>query len=250
MDTSKYFGKHGALLVDDIVISLWSSRGDPASTERLTQLLISSLDEIKSYRKIESYLPQLSHMTINSSPQAYPAMENLLCSISSFSMYAGLILTYNMVAALEDYQPEDATGMRNPASDNMLFQRCTKLLQMIERSVVEKEFKPSIIDSTPQLVSKVGWLFYKRITRRTSCSLKGWKRRFFSVLNGVLMCYSDDTYTVLKRAMPLVDCSLQVIENKKHGNYFEVFSSTTGTKYQLYAENPEERASWISVLTW
>ena len=154
-----------------------------------------------------------------------------------------------MLAALEDYHPENGDGTKNLDCNNVLFQRCSKLLQLIERCVTEKDF---VCDDSAdlQLVSKTGWLSYKRLKRRTIYSRKIWKNRYFSVLNGVLMCYTDETYAKLKRAMPLQGAIIQAVDNPKHENYFEVISPSTNTKYQLIAETSEEMESWIAVLTW
>merc|ERR1719454_1481008 len=153
-----------------------------------------------------------------------------------------------MLAALEDYQPENWDGTPNPDCNYVLFQRCSRLLQLIERCITEKDF---VYDDTSelQLVSKTGWISYKRVKRRTVYSRKIWKKRYFSILNGVLMCYTDETYAKLKRAVPLQGVTIQIIDNPKHENYFEVFSPSTNTKYQLVTETKEDMDSWISVLT-
>ena len=151
-----------------------------------------------------------------------------------------------MLAALEDYQPENWDGTQNPDCNYVLFQRCSRLLQLIERCITEKDF---VYDDTSelQLVSKTGWISYKRVKRRTVYSRKIWKKRYFSILNGVLMCYTDETYAKLKRAVPLQGVTIQIIDNPKHENYFEVFSPSTNTKYQLVTETKEDMDSWISV---
>ena len=231
-----------ALDVPVIIAKLWEAKVHLEGTNERTKnvrslvsLLLSGLDDKSTYEDIENFLPQISHLTIHAAKSTYKEMENLVCTISKFSMNASIQLTYSMLAALEDFQPEDSAGRRNPNCNNLLFQRCSRLLQLIERCVIEKDFDCS--DEELSLVSKVGWLNYKRITRRTACSRKGWKRRYFSILNGVLMCYTDDSYGTLKRAMPLSGCTVQAIKNEKYGSYFEIFCPSTNIKYQLHADD-------------
>ena len=245
---ANYFSSDGSLKFVQILVHLWEFRNDSKKIDKFTNFIKCLICNKSFYAEIEKFLPQLAHLTVHASSDSFPYYEKLLAEISKFSLCAGISLTYCFSAALEDYQPENSLGKRNISSDNYLFQRCSKLLQMIEKCVVEKDFKSN--NSEPQLVSKIGWLYYKRLTRRSMCSTKGWKKRYFTVLNGVLMCYSDDTYSNLKRAMPLADCDVQVIQNKKHGYYFELNSQLTGTKYQLYSESQSDLMSWVSVLNW
>lgn len=256
MDISEFILEDLTLDVAKILATIWDNKinrhpttAQSSHIHHLVNIIVIALKEKSVYLDVEKFLPQIAHMTIHSSQQCFKAMEMLICAISKFSMHSALTLTYSMIAAMEDYQPENSSGTRNPFSENLLFQRCTQLLQIIERCVIDKEFICSV-EKELVLISKVGWLYYKRSYRLSVCSRKGWKRRYFSVLNGVLMCYKDDTYSLLKRAMPLLDCIVQVVQNKKHGNYFEVFSAAAGTRYQLYAESSSEMYSWVSILQW
>lgn len=248
MDISAYISADGKLKVGDVILELWKKRALSAEVPKLTKILTLVVDEKECYRQIELFLPQLSHMTIHAPSETFSFFEELLCSISKFSMYSAFILTYSMIAACEDFQPEDPSEQPNTSSDVFLFRRCARLLQNIEKSTVDRALPPHLNDAEKIFSSKSGWILYKRLMRRSSFSGKGWKRRYFVAHAGVLLCYSDDSCSTLKRAMSLTDCIVQVIHSVKHEHCFEVISRTTGAKYQLRTENEASTLSWISIL--
>jgi hypothetical protein len=248
MDISAYISADGKLKVGDVISELWEKRVFSEEASKLIKILTLVIDEKESYSQIEFFLPQLSHMTIHAPSETFPFFEKLLYSISKFSMYSAFILTYSMIAACEDFQPEDSSGQPNTSSDVLLFHRCTRLLQNIEKSTVDRAIPPNLNEAETIISSKADWILYKRLTRPSSFSRKGWKRRYFVAHAGVLLCYSDDSCSTLKRAMPLIDCIVQIIHNASHEHCFEVISRTTGVKYQLRAENEASMLSWISIL--
>lgn len=64
------------------------------------------------------------------------ALERFAILISEASVHTALQLSFILIAAMEDYQPEDKMGVRNPQSNPTLFFRCARLMQNVERAVI------------------------------------------------------------------------------------------------------------------
>ena len=89
------------------------------------------------FNEIEFYLPQLAHLIIHLEID-WPAqsLERLAIVLSQTSMHTALQLSFMFIAALEDYQPENADGKVNSSANLNNYLRCSRLLQNVERSVV------------------------------------------------------------------------------------------------------------------
>lgn len=64
------------------------------------------------------------------------SLERLAVAICQTSVHAALQLNFILIAAMEDYQPELSSGIKNPQSNPELFFRCARILQNVERAVV------------------------------------------------------------------------------------------------------------------
>lgn len=89
------------------------------------------------FNEIEFYLPQLAHLIIHLDID-WPAqsLERLAIVLCQTSMHTALQLSFMFIAALEDYQPENADGKVNSNANLDNYLRCSRLLQNVERSVV------------------------------------------------------------------------------------------------------------------
>jgi phosphatidylinositol 4-kinase len=215
-------------------------------------------------------------------------LERLAIVICQSSMHTALQLSFILFAAMEDYQQEDLQGHPNPSANYSLFSRCARLLQDIERAVVYGSSVPPNVqpytghasqlsslqyaeladkyrlESARQIVDlsthsnklnqgassviKKGMLMFKRVTRQSWHNRKIWKERWFTINEKVLLCYHDDTYTTLRRTIPLQDCSVGIVSNPNHTNCFEVHSPITGTLFKLKAETQPEMMGWIDAI--
>jgi len=63
-------------------------------------------------------------------------LERFALIISQHSLHVALQLNWILQGAIEDYQPETADGLPNPAYNPLFYMRCVKLLNNIERSIV------------------------------------------------------------------------------------------------------------------
>jgi hypothetical protein len=252
-----------------LIHAIWKYQEKPAVLSHFLELSKMFLDEKKFYMQLEFYFPQLMHMIIHFSNEiTVELLESFILAICRVSCQAAFEFTFALLAALEDYQPEDAQGKRNASANHGIFLKCARLIQAIESVVVygvRREFDSSelsklIDDVTPTKEiesddkgkpenSMEGTLYYKRITRRNSCSTKGWKQRYFKIDQRVLFCYRDAKMTTLKRAVTLEDAIVQSASHPKHGNYFEIYSAINHVKYQLYSEDNSTMLRWIHVLT-
>jgi phosphatidylinositol 4-kinase B len=101
--------------------------------------MISSkfIDEKRVFDDVEFYLPQLAHMVIHLDVDwNNKALERFAILISEASLHTALQLSFILTAAMEDFQPENKHGERNPNGNPTLFFRCARLLQNVERAVV------------------------------------------------------------------------------------------------------------------
>ena len=231
---------------------------------------------------MEFYLPQIAHMIIHLEVD-WPTtcLERYALMISQTSFHAALQLTYILYAAMEDYQPEDATGLKNVKFDQKLFLRCARLLRNVERAVVygspaiyemeSDEPQADINESEKKLLEDAerinfatniierslhensdasylqGKLYYKRGTRRM-LHLKRWKPRWFKIDQQMLLCFRDENYRELRRAIPLKDCELNKNPASRHQYSFEVYSPTSRMLFKLYAESSKYFDTWTSAI--
>lgn len=63
-------------------------------------------------------------------------LERFALIISQHSVHVALQLNWILQGAIEDYQPETAEGLPNPAYNPLFYTRCVKLLDKLERCVV------------------------------------------------------------------------------------------------------------------
>jgi len=208
-------------------------------------------------------------------------LERYALMISQTSFHAALQLTYILYAAMEDYQPEDASGIKNIKFNQKLFLRCARLLRNVERAVVfgspaiyeteAEELPLDINESDKKLLEDTdrtnfatniierslhgdsnqsfleGKLYYKRGTRRM-LHLKRWKPRWFKIDQQILLCFRDENYRELRRAIPLKDCELNTSPPSRHQYSFEVYSPASRILFKLYAENLKDFETWTAAI--
>ena len=143
------------------------------------------------------------HFDENITPQCMDAFQDLALSLAKTSMHTAQQLSYGLVAAIEDYQPENADGVKNEQYNFQRYLRCAKLLKLIEQVVVFRKTSEYPIHVTSAITNtdsklaqqendefrKSGFLLYKRVKRKDNFHTKPWKRRFFAITHRVLLCY-------------------------------------------------------------
>lgn len=247
------------------------------------------------FNEIEFYLPQLAHLIIHLDVD-WPAqsLERLAIVLCQTSMHTALQLSFMFIAALEDYQPENANGKVNSSANLNNYLRCSRLLQNVERSVVfglpslsvnyVEASRPksvqidgnAILDSaylekmnrtdeilqstralpTPPVIGAIrhnaigndpieGTLLYKRVERKSKMSSKSWKCRYFRIEQQILFCYRDKKSDSPLRSMLIRDFELTVVHREKYEFQFELFSKTTGVKFQLRADSETNFDYWV-----
>lgn len=268
-----------------VIFGMWKFRLDFSFVTKLAEILSNFVAEKRVFRDIEFYLPQLAHMIIHLNTDFNnAALESLAMLICQSSMHAGLQMIYILVAAMEDYQPENNDGQKNPNANNLLFFRCMRLLHNVERSIVfgsptmtssEEaillEIQASISSTShhPQHhghhnieasikdneIVKSGELFYKRNERKNIFYAKIWKPRFFVVADGVLLCYHDSKALKDKesplRAIPLSEeCEIRLMQgdSMKYDFEFEIFNASTNFSLHLRAKSQLDYDSWLDAL--
>ena len=263
----------------NITFQIWKNRRDPNFVIKFVELLTKFVDEKRVFDDIEFYLPQLVHMVIHLDVDFNnKALERFAVVISECSIHTSLQLSFILYAAMEDYQPEDSKGVKNPEANALLFFRCARLLQNVERAVVfgcpelsiEEEGTlaehatkylrtieranrivdssiPTKVDGTTETMS--GTLLYKRLERRGIFYSKGWKPRYIVLDQRVLFIYhDDDRASVPLRAFPLAGASIVTPENAKYPYYFELVNPSTNTKYQLRAIDRTQYEKWLAAI--
>ncbi len=187
--------------------------------------------------------------------------------ICETSVHAALQFGFILTAAMEDYQPENANGVKNPNCNLFLYSRCARLLEDIERSVVyggSASENSSQNDSNRMAIANTlskartekydgimnGQLFYKRVTHKDMFHLKPWKPRFFKIDRKVLTCYREEHAVDPLRALPLCNCSVVVCETSpKYGDtLFEVLNESNGMRFLLRAKDEHTRKKWVDLL--
>jgi phosphatidylinositol 4-kinase B len=95
------------------------------------------IEEKRVFNDVEFYLPQLAHMVIHLDVDwNKKSLERFAVLVSEASVHTALQLSFILVAAMEDYQPEGKNGVKNPKGNPTLFFRCARLLQNVERAVI------------------------------------------------------------------------------------------------------------------
>lgn len=275
--------------VTKVVASLWKFRSDAAKVEILATLLCDFARRKTIMNDIEYYLPQLCHLMIHLEVVwESQALEKFGFAVSQTSLHTALQLSFYLRAAMEDYQPELPNEKPNPAANEVLFYRCARLLQNIERAVVfgspilqmKDEKFPSVVTSemllecinsdkkgradtvlmhnkanqlepvtaSTQPSTRRGVLLFKRNTRK-GLQTKGWKPRFFRIEQQVLFCLRKETDTRPMRAMSLVGCQVKPgPPDSKHPFSFDVSNAAGTMTYQLRAETQTSFLAWTGLL--
>jgi hypothetical protein len=225
---------------------------------------------------IEYFLPQIAHMLIHANPISRSAFERIVIILCQSSLHTALHISFILFAALEDYQTEDMQGKPNLTSNPILFANIARVLHNVERAVVQGDLVSLLVENSTEFANdentfrhqfaqdiirlslpsltqppptpiKSGSLLYKK-SNRQNFQRKVWKARWFSVQDKVLYCYHDSHFTQLRRALPLQDCRVDIVQNKHHQNCFEIFSPITNTLFKLQAETYEDMNDWISCI--
>jgi hypothetical protein len=214
------------------------------------------------------------------------SLERFAVVISQVSIHTSLQLCFILVAAMEDYQPENADGKRNPKANPEYFFRCARLLQNIERAVVfgsptltaqeeenlvnkltavkllelkdyeRNERADQIIRKNDtgvtqlpeEAVAQEGNLLYKRAVRKSSFHSKGWKTRYFKIDQRVLLCFHDKEAREPLRATPLTDCEVFIVQREKYQFQFDLVERSSQIRYHLRAQDQAEMNSWMNAL--
>jgi phosphatidylinositol 4-kinase B len=256
------------------------------------------VDEKRVFNEIEFYLPQLAHLIIHLEVD-WPSnsLERLAIILCQTSIHTALQLCFMFIAAMEDYQPENADGVANPNANLEYYLRCSRLLRDVECAVVfgspslsanysKASVKPVSVDGlriidnayvekknrTDEILLSSnrepaaiitqdgkeiidlnstpvqGILLYKREFRKSKFSTKSWKPRFFRVEQHILFCYKNESSTVPLRSLPIRDFELSVVNREKYQYQFELFSKSTGVKFQLRADSDANFESWVKGL--
>lgn len=110
---------------------IWKHRDNPDFVQGFTDALTKFSDEQTVFDEIEFYLPQLAHMIVHLEVD-WPnqALEKFALVVCQSSLHVALQLNWILLAAMEDYQPEDADGYWNPNSNPVYYTRCARLLQV------------------------------------------------------------------------------------------------------------------------
>lgn len=275
-----------------ICFLIWEKRGDSQVVTKLTEILRKSIDEKAIFDGIEFFIPQLAHMSIHLTETAVlAALDRLNVIICLTSPHLALQLSFIYMAALEDFQLEDSHGKRNPNGHTGRYQRCCQLLQNTERTFIyggvsntsDNNNALEVSGSALALASEEdalqhvdcllqGPLLYKRIERKSLFHSKRWKTRYFRIANRNLLCYHDEQYTELLRALPLHECtvhmktapvdvaedvlqttpiSLLTNTDLKYDHYFEITNNKMGEfeqKFMLRANSASQFAEWTKAL--
>ncbi len=283
----KQLGKELGILVDGeeldirkVCLLMWKSRDLPEMVQLISDLVANHSDEKEIFDGIEFYLPQFAHMVINLEVNwGSSTLEHFALMVSQQSTHFALQLHFILVAAMEDFQPEDEFGNVNPNANPLLYLRCATLLHNVERSVVfgsprardfekmyhagqitlqelqelqraDRKFAAAQISDETKASDDVvmeGVLGYKRWARKGLLSSKGWHDRRFVLQHRVLLCFRIED-GVLKRAIPLAHTTIVVKEHHTKGFYFEIQENKRDRVFKLYAPDAETRTKWVEAL--
>eukprot|EP00981_Chlorochromonas_danica_P008320 scaffold2111_cov167-Ochromonas_danica.AAC.9 len=239
-----------------VVFRLWENRKNMEKVKEISDILCKFADEKKVFDDIDP---------------RNQALEMLAMVISQNSLHAALELSFLFNAAMEDYQPEMVNGLHNASCNPFYFGRCARLVQDIERAVIFGSHDLPTSDRTTKKINDAkmnmiertltnekfngydgilnGQLFYKRCVRKSPIHTKPWKLLYFVVDQRVLLCYREPHAVHPKRAIPLQNCRVRILESSKYGNTtFELVNESNSAHYFLRAENEASRQKWVSFL--
>eukprot|EP01038_Epipyxis_sp_PR26KG_P015739 gene15739-21306_t len=278
---------HRTIDTQKVTFKVWENRRNLKAAKELIDMLSEFSVEKRVFKDIEFYLPQLAHLVIHlHDDDPYQPLENFTFLICQTSIHMALELAFIFVAAMEDFQPEKPDGKVNPDADPMLFHKCSRLLQNVERAVVYGSFAVTedeerilnelvstdkanddanlnIVETkrfeTASRLSRLqsinidgalnGELYYKRVHRKSMFVSKGWKLRYFVIDQHVLFCYKDMHSPFAMRAMSLHNCVVKAIDHAKYGNtYFEVINEAANMKYLIRGTNQEQCMRWVAAI--
>ena len=212
-------------------------------------------------------MPQFAHLIIHLESSAKDlanipiAMEELLLSLAKTSIHTAQQLQFILLAALEDYQPENSNGKKNPRSNAYRYFRCARMLKRLEQVVVYHRVVPtpyylrqvaltgSEMGAMGTDLRKAGFLLFKRNERKSVLASKSWKRRFFTVQYGILSCYhfADD-----KEPLRSICLSGSTIDehpaDSKYNFAFNVFNATSSIFFQLRAADEDSFRHWTQFI--
>lgn len=133
------FGKdnQGKVPIEKVMMLIWQFRDDPSVVQFMAQFVAKYAGSRDVFDGVEFYLPQLAHMIIHLEASWDDAiLERFALIIAQQSLHFALQFNWILQGAIEDYQPETAEGLPNPAYNPLFYSRCVKLLGNIERCVV------------------------------------------------------------------------------------------------------------------
>lgn len=270
--------------MEKVTMLIWQFRDDPSVVNFMAQFVARFAGSRDTFDGIEFYLPQLSHMIIHLEADWDDAiLERFALIVSQQSPHFALQFNWILQGALEDYQPETATGDPNPAYNQLFYSRCVKLLGNMERCVVygspqahelkkmfdegkvsreeyemleeaDRRFNAAEITSRSSAseADKTGGfggvLWYKRHVRTAPYKRKPWKTRYFLVSERMLYCYNvpPSQGGHLCRAMPLEGAEVMPSESTKYDHMFEVHNQNF--MFRMRAESEEDKFKWMDVL--
>jgi phosphatidylinositol 4-kinase len=280
------FGKEnkGRVPMDKVMMLIWQFRDDPSVVNFMSMFVTKFSGRRDVFDGIEFYLPQLAHMIIHLEANWDDAiLERFALIIAQHSLHFALQLNWILQGAIEDYQPEMPNGEQNSNFNALYYTRCVKLLLNIERCVVygtprkhelqrlyekgqitkseydvmeqaDRRFNAEQLTITQKELLQAGTfggdLLYKRLVRRSCCTQKNWKTRYFAVSERMLLCYNvhPSEGGTLIRAMPLEGAVIMETpgSDAKYDFMFEVHN--LNYFFRMRAANEEELKIWIQVL--
>lgn len=266
--------------IRSVVMLMWKARTNPKLVHIITNLVETHADEKDVFDGIEFYLPQLVHMILHlEAVWKTRFLEQFALLIAQQSLHFALNMYWILVAALQDYQPEDDEGMPNPTFNAELYVRCAALQQNLEKAVVfgsprcaeyEQQFlkgqitkvqlqdleikdrgeaAASFVKGGEDQTSKMGGtLMFKRWVRTSRFAPKGWSKKRFEIRHRILICYDVNGSTML-RALPLAHAEVKTdIENAKYEHYFEVQEKSRARVWKLRASSQYELKMWVDLI--
>jgi len=95
-----------------------------------------------------------------------------------------------------------------------------------------------------------GTLLFKRNTRKSSLHTKGWKQRHFVVDNRVLLCFMEPHSVNPLRTIALQSCHIEAhhLDSKYGETRFDIINYSNNNRFQLRAEDKEQRDKWVAFL--
>lgn len=236
------------LNTQEFIFAIWKNKNNYDAVNDITQQFSKYIQEMKIFKEIEFFLPQISHLLIhlvfdgdNISP-----LERFALLICDISIHMSLNLNFLLLAAYEDYQPEHSNGKVNANYNPIIFSRCTRLLQLIDNNVLYGLDKTNEIIKNSNKEVKKTRLLYKRNVKKSVFQSKGWKERYFSIEDRVFNCYGDEKSTIKLRSIHLQYCTIDVTNREKYPYYFVLTCNLTNVHFQLRAQDENTYNNWIT----